>query len=451
VGHRSRFPLSWLLFAWPLANAGDGMLDPAFGDDGRLVVSPADASLTGYSAWTQADGKVVIAGSRRHVGDEPFDNAIDVWRVLADGRFDSTFGNAGVVTVDFGRDARVPFGIASDRQGRILVTASPGFTVLRFTAAGAVDGTFGEGGSASVDFSALGYEVSYAYGLAVDAAGHVLVAGAVHRDSSPSSGRDGAIARLLPDGAPDPVFGDAGRIVVAVGTLATRQASFRSVRSRTDGSAHAVGAATNGDVDARSGFLAVKLDATGALDPGFGTGGIALLPPQYPVGGDGARQFFVHADGLLVAGYCGWGGDDDSGATLCAVRLQADGDLDLAYGVDGWVRATTVPRVLRSRTSAMLQGDRRLVLAAARMPVGEHASVVARFDADGVIDTTFGDGEGHVELGAASTGITGFQAYAVAPQAGRIVVAGDADGAPHVRALAAVRLDNGPIFADGFD
>lgn len=76
--------------------------------------------------------------------------------------------------------------------------------VLRLDDAGALDGTFGDGGRATVDFAG---DTDTAYAVAVDEAGRIIVAGRARID-----GVDRAAAvRLLPDGTPDAELGPEGQ------------------------------------------------------------------------------------------------------------------------------------------------------------------------------------------------------------------------------------------------
>ncbi len=88
--------------------------------------------------------------------------------------------------------------------------------------------------------------------------------------------------RLRFDGTPDPGFGPAGRVTLTAASLGGTGPGPTAVCGQSDGSLIASGfVSTTGD---EIHFL-VRLLATGALDPAFGTGGVVTLPTIGP-GGD---------------------------------------------------------------------------------------------------------------------------------------------------------------------
>lgn len=151
------------------------------------------------------------------------------------------------------------------------------------------------------------------------------------------------------------------------------------------------------------------------------------------------------------------------GAPPAAAAVAAGGALDPAFGTGGKV-VTDVTGAARYDVleDIAVAPDGKIVAVgstAVRTPEGEEEDqpdydfVVARYNADGTLDATFGDG------GVVRTGFGGTQSYdqaaAVAVQRdGRIVVAGDAD--PDLEggrdyALARYRRDGSldPTFGDG--
>jgi len=100
-------------------------------------------------------------------------------------------------------------------------------------------------------------------------------------------------------------------------------------------------------------------------------------------------------------------------------RLFAAGDLDLTFGGDG--RVVTEATFLQGRAADVaVQADGKIV-AALSLP-GEQSFVVARYNADGTLDTSF-DGDGKVTTDIFSLGYD--EAFSVAIHAnGKIVAAG---------------------------
>ena len=75
----------------------DGTTDTTFGSAGGVLTSLTVWDTVSALAM-QADGKIVLAGSRYDAGN----NNVLVVRLLADGSFDSSFGSGGAVVADWG-------------------------------------------------------------------------------------------------------------------------------------------------------------------------------------------------------------------------------------------------------------------------------------------------------------------------------------------------------------
>ncbi len=143
---------------WALARLNaDGSLDNGFGSVGRVLHGfdlGGDKQDVAYDAVAVADGSMVVVGSAR--AGTPYDDDIAVARFLPNGSLDTAFGVAGhrVVTLNAGGDNQeVAAAVAQDPLGRIVIAGSSSIAssnhdivVLRFTATGQPDATFGAGG-----------------------------------------------------------------------------------------------------------------------------------------------------------------------------------------------------------------------------------------------------------------------------------------------------------------
>src|SRR5262249_46068174 len=150
---------------------------------------------------TQADGKVVVAGTSSSFNGP---NRVAVARYNPDGSPDAGFGTNGAVVYGDGSAA----GVTVDSSGRILlagnITIGASIAVPRLETDGTFDTSFGQGGQAAVHFGAPDFRSSAA-GVAVDSAGHIVVAGTTY-DLYGSTGSDFAVARLNADGSLDTSF-----------------------------------------------------------------------------------------------------------------------------------------------------------------------------------------------------------------------------------------------------
>jgi uncharacterized delta-60 repeat protein len=188
--------------------AADGSLDPSFGSGGVARVPFGTGFDEAYALAVQPDGRIVLAG-RAEVAGSAFDMALA--RLEPDGALDLTFGSGGKVTTDFEGWAECAYGVAVLPGGEIVaggsaIVAIPylvdhDFALVRYTAAGALDGTFGAGGKVTTDFHSPTSRVGdQAFGMAIQDDGKIVLAGQAWD-------RDFGAARYLPDGSLDWAFG----------------------------------------------------------------------------------------------------------------------------------------------------------------------------------------------------------------------------------------------------
>lgn len=216
-------------------------------------------------------------------------------------------------------------------MGRLRLALASTLAVLALPAAAcATPGDLdpGFGGDGRVAVPSVGSFA--ARGVAVDAADRVVVAG-----YSCAGGEDGTclengdtsfrVARLTVNGGLDPEFGDGGVVTTRVGE---GRSQALDVLVQRDGSIVAAGVGRAGGRDV---FALVRYAPDGSLDPGFGSGGIALLPAgtSYAQVADVERG----PDGTLyVAGQA----VDAAGLPRIALaRITAAGALDPAFGTGG--------------------------------------------------------------------------------------------------------------------
>lgn len=194
-----------------LPATGGPNLDPLFaGGKGWARLDEGGNEIV-YAVALQPNGSTVAAGSSLSAAGA---EDVTVWRVLASGGQDPFFGTGAVARIDTGADEDAE-AVALQPDGRIVVagTRSSGeaadFFVARLTTGGSPDPTFSADGSTSVDFG--GYDTASAVAIQPD--GKILVAGQRYVGTA----GDMAVARLLPDGSPDPSFGSGGTVTVDFG------------------------------------------------------------------------------------------------------------------------------------------------------------------------------------------------------------------------------------------
>jgi uncharacterized delta-60 repeat protein len=200
-----------------------------------------------------------------------------------------------------------------------------------------------------------------------------------------SSGPDAAVTVLDAAGAPDASFGTGGTAFVDLGG----SDAFADAEAAPDGSVVAVGRRDFGTP------VAARLTATGDPDPGFGGGdGQVTLPDQGPLGTD-LRALDLRADGSVVTAgrRAGPGGFDDT----YVARLTPDGTPDPAFGGDGVAVVDTDARPDFAQAVAAAP-DGGVFAAVRRFEGSDNDLVVLRLGPDGELDRTFdGDGRRRVD------------------------------------------------------
>jgi len=201
-----------------------------------------------------------------------------------------------------------------------------------------------------------------------------------------------------------------------------RDDSATAVAVQPDGRVVVAGSSSDPKQE-RSSFALSRYLEHGALDPSFGGDGTITAD----LGGGGARDLLVQADGRIVAvGEAG--GDEHAG--MGAVRYLPDGTLDPSFGGDGLVNIEKVGPSgwdCRSADAVAQQADGKLVLVGTLGCGGEAGDtqlVVVRLHADGSLDRSFDrDGTRIPTFGGACTYGT-----AVALLPGGKILAGGNDG-----------------------
>ncbi len=186
----------------------DGHLDESFGDGGIILTSLSDP-VEMKAVVVQSDGKIVIGGEFRFDYDWLF------IRYLPDGSLDREFGVDGQAIVNFKNNTtyNILNDIALQENGRILgagglnvENATRDMMVIGLESDGQIDTSFGENGIVTSDF---GERSAEARAVLVQRDGKIVAAG---REFDPVTYSDGkfAVARYLSSGGPDVSFGEKG-------------------------------------------------------------------------------------------------------------------------------------------------------------------------------------------------------------------------------------------------
>lgn len=202
-------------------------------------------------------------------------------------------------------------------------------------------------------------------------------------------------------------------------------------------------------------FGAFRFTSSGALDVSFDGNGRKGIPFDMVADGADVVQGLAvsSADRIAFVGYA----TTATGSLLAVAVLRDDGAFDTGFGGgDGKVLVdlSDAASPISVGHAALYQGDGKLLLAGlAKSAANLDTAYVARLTGAGSLDATF-DGNGvYVPSGAGFDGF-GHSASGLALDAGRPLVGGLVDRA--ARAVShydayLLRLENGLVFADGFE
>lgn len=262
--------------------------------------------------------------------------------------------------------------------------------------------------------------------MAVDSQGRVVVAGSLRerggRFQTLQSGR-GFVVRYATDGNLDPRFGQAGCALFdgppADGVHASRLTAL-SVDG-DDGLAIAATLDTTTPPWAKSAAL-LRLTNEGVLDRRFGTGGWALAGVAFDTEAFGLA---LQADGRMIVAGSASHPDRAMVEGFALARYTREGAPDPTFGSSGRVDTSFLGGL--ERANAVVAHGEAIVAAGRVAPPGSRdgSFAVAKYDASGVLDASFGMG-GFAQATFAGAGFSTddeARAVAVAPD-GRIVAAG---------------------------
>ncbi len=423
-------------FALARYNA-DGSLDTRFGNGGEVLTDFGPDSFSSASSVAIAgNGAIVVAGSATIDGTNDF----AVARYNTNGSLDKSFGTGGEATPNFGPNLTVfatKVGLTLQPNGKVVLAGTVadftgGFTadfgLARLNADGSPDTTFGNGGEVTTGFGALRVESVAGVGLE-PGTGAIVVAGTV-QDPSNGFTEEFALARYnARDGSLDAGFGTGGEVVTAPAPSTTSVATDLAIQPN---GAILVTGTTSGFDSSSTFFQSLTLNrytTGGSLDATFGTNGQVLTAFAAGSRSSGAGVA-VQPDGKIVAAGSVTFTDGGTVAGFGVARYNTNGSLDRGFGTRGEV-VTNVPGPSSDVAAGeAIQRDGKIVVVGTASVFAPNGAIdtdfaLTRFNADGTVDTHFGN-NGSV-LTDFGTGTNQAVAVAIQPD-GRIVVAGTING-----------------------
>ncbi|MEP6467946.1 MAG: hypothetical protein ABJB05_16665, partial [Parafilimonas sp.] len=357
-----------LLFT-AVSSAQTGTLDKRFGDSG-FVTNP-----TGFycSNITIQPDKKILAGSESI-------NGLAIIRYLPDGNIDYDFGDSGLAIAAVSFPAGI---VAVTHEGKILAVAGGGVSngdviLIKFTADGKVDSSFGINGISTIDFGK--YESVGAMQLQTD--GKIVVAGTQIKDlTNPDTKL--FVARFNADGSTDNSFGQQGIVVNSVLIDTKFLGNATSLALQSDGKI--VAGATTFTGGENNSFILWKYNTDGSLDNSFGINGTVVT--DFSLHDDDLFSLALQSDGKIVAG--GIGDLSNAPGNMLFIRYNMDGSIDRSFGGSG--TATVKFEDLSSQVNTVLIDNNDNIIGVGSAAYNTPTKIaLTRLTSNGKIDSAFG-------------------------------------------------------------
>ncbi|MCX6256782.1 MAG: T9SS type A sorting domain-containing protein [Bacteroidia bacterium] len=402
------------------AMAQPGTLDTTFGTGGKVITTVSSYTDIGYALAIQPDGKIVMIGNTTQ---SLYGSWYSIVRYNPDGTIDSTFNGTGIVSTGvMGQsNERCAYSIALQEDGKILVTGGMSsayqFILDRYNMDGTPDITFGNSGRVQ------GY--GYNYDLAIRPDGKIITCGGTHDVQTSQI----LLCRFNTNGTLDSSFGTGGVTLTNTGTYTYAN----SLKLQPDGKILISGIKNGTQYNERDFFIA-RYEEDGILDTTFGTEGITV---QY---GDttnnlGERMIFLNEKIIIGLSYF-------QNPHFSLKRFDCSGFIDSTFGTSGSIFNNDIfwggSDIFWGGLKMAVQGNNILVAGGTSE---DNGFIIARFNEDGSLDSTFGTG------GTTTTdfgyGYGGTYANACAIQAdNKIVAVGCAGPSNHQNFALARYLDS---------
>jgi uncharacterized delta-60 repeat protein len=353
--------------------AAPGDLDSTFGLGGIVIENFSNTSNTlGMDGVIQKSGNIVVAGQSY---ESISASQIALARFTPAGTLDSTFGTGGWTITDFGYDNIWANAAAQQSDGKIIVTGPlfdakrHDFFVARFTMDGKIDKDFGKKGIVLIDF---GKTDDRSWDVAIQSDEKIVVVGTTYIGSNQNM----ALARLDQTGKLDPTFGTKGLVQTDFNGL---QDWAETVAINSDKQIVVGGFAQLNS--SNHAFAAARYNATGALDPSFGSGGKVTTDfgPNYDVGTTIALQ----PDGKVVL----TGLAQPTSGVFAFARYHTNGQLDTQHTEDYTASAWEASYGLE------IAANGRLILGGrseTNFNVSTASFALSCYHSNGTLDTAFG-------------------------------------------------------------
>ncbi len=348
---------------------GPGSLDPTFGNGGVALASVGGQAVA-TDAVLQSNGDIVVATENTPEAG--------IVRFLPNGTLDHTFGSNGFASAGFNDMGLSPSGVAIQPDGKIVwvgnttaqVTGGSvtDFAIARFNPNGTLDSGFGSGGQATTEFFAppmVGAQ-ELADAVLVQSDGKILVGGSATQGQIRFAPKQPALLRLNANGTLDTTFGNGGRTLSAgPGNITALGLDAAGTPAAITVSSHGGAAAflPSGQFVVATAFNVAKHDVDVQVQRFNAGGSVASTSPSFDYSGaiglDQALDFVgavaIQANGSAIASGSHFFGTSVFGLA----RVNASGSLDTTFGNGGTL--TTSIQGGDSAGALVIQPDGKII------------------------------------------------------------------------------------------
>lgn len=408
-------PTAFILFSLLISSyafSQPGSLDNSFGTNGVTIKDIQNDSYDElHDIAIQADGKIIVVGYAKNYGF--------ILRYSAAGLLDSSFGKNGMVKVFFkaGFDENIINAVAIQTDGKIVVTgggykyAYPkfDFSVARFFADGKPDSSFGNNG---ITITNIDSSNGQSNAVVIQKNGKIVITGTTNKGNAYAL----AVVRYNTDGKIDESFGASG-----IATLYRSGFLIMSNVSCTindDGKIIAAGSLHTVQNPANDIFL-FRFNGNGTPDSSFGTNG------QVTTGFSGNDEnasaiYSLKKNKLLV---CASIMNENTRSDFAVIKFNDDGTTDKSFGKNGIAKAHFGGNDQNDFAYDMaVQSNGQIIVGGYSYNIPRQYALLAlaRFNSNGDIDTSFG----RQGISTLPTAYKNSQASTLAIQSGNKVIAG---------------------------
>lgn len=361
----------------PLVIRSSDMIDPAFGENGMVTTDfhPGIRDF-GRALALQPDGKFVLAG-----GSDDAEYLLA--RYNPDGSLDATFDGDGWVETAHSPDWDMIHALVIQADGKIVAggVSSHRFSLARYNPDGSLDATFDGDGLVATTIYGEFDEIS---DLALQQDGKIVALGPAQEPYYDSD--EFALARYNTDGSLDTSFGGDG---IVTSDFYDDYDVPSKVLVQPDGKIVAVGLTI---IEGYQDILLARYNTDGSLDTGFGSAGQGwVTTDMYDTSIDTPTDMLIQPDGkLVVAGYTYPPGEDE----FMLLRYNPDGSLDTGFDGDGKTAKHFTGYSNHAHAVALQENGKILVAGYADIssyPYFDSVFLLARYNSDGTLDTSFDD------------------------------------------------------------